>query len=169
MHQTEGPIPKPGAAVYGEFLKDQLAAQDARKASFEQRGVGVVTTSGALVTLLFGFAALSSTNQILPNSAKKWLAASLIVFVVAAILALATNLPLPYGGPGPDEIKGRLQLDPPKDERAAQRDIALTRANMLKDAKKKNGWKGWMLFGALLLEVIAVALVGIAIFEAISP
>ena len=41
-----------GYTVYGEFVKDELEAQDKRKASFEQRGLAVITTSGTLVTLL---------------------------------------------------------------------------------------------------------------------
>ncbi|HEX8117309.1 MAG TPA: hypothetical protein VF521_08555, partial [Pyrinomonadaceae bacterium] len=49
-----------GYAAYGDFIKDELEAQDKRKASFEQRGLAVITTSGALVTLLFALAALST-------------------------------------------------------------------------------------------------------------
>src|SRR6266540_1704964 len=46
-----------GYVAYGDFVKDELDAQDKRKSSFEQRGLAVITTSGALVTLLFALAA----------------------------------------------------------------------------------------------------------------
>jgi hypothetical protein len=171
MPPTEAPNPKSGAIVYGEFLKDELAAQETRKASFEQRGLAVVTTSGALVTLLFGLAALSTTgkSQELPSDAKKWLAAALVVFVIAAVLALVTNFPFFYNGPKPAAIKARLNQKPIRGEDAARRDVALTRANMLKDVKKKNGLKGGLLFGAMTFEVVAVGFVGVAIFEVIHP
>ncbi len=166
------PAESPGTAVYGDFLKDELAAQDARKASFEQRGLAVVTTAGTLVTLLFGLTALLPTagaSHALPGDAKKWLAVALVVFVVAAGFALVTNFPFFYDAPKADAIKTRLNEDPVRAEAAARRDIALTRTNMLRDAKKKNGWKGWLLFAAMSLEVVAVAFVGVAIFEVINP
>jgi hypothetical protein len=39
---------------------------------------------------------------------------------------------------------------------------------MLRSWKRANGVKGWLLFGAMSLEVLAVALVGVAIFEVIN-
>ena len=45
--------------MYGQFIKEELAAQDARKV-LEQRAVAVITTSGTLATLLLGLAALST-------------------------------------------------------------------------------------------------------------
>lgn len=61
--KTAEPAPpvSQGTSVYSDFLAGELAAQDARKASFEQRGIAVVTTAGTLVTLLFGLAALSTS------------------------------------------------------------------------------------------------------------
>jgi hypothetical protein len=41
--------PPSGAAVYSQALKDEVAAQDARKDSFERRGLAVVTTAGEVV------------------------------------------------------------------------------------------------------------------------
>ena len=52
-----------GRAVYGEYIKEQLNAQEARKNSLEQRGLAVITTSGALVTLLFGLTALTCRSE----------------------------------------------------------------------------------------------------------
>ncbi|MFZ1926007.1 MAG: hypothetical protein WAU42_07680, partial [Solirubrobacteraceae bacterium] len=82
-----------GTAVYAEFLVGELAEQDARKASFEQRGIAVVTTAGTLVTLLFGLAALSTSvakAQQLSGATKTALAYALVLFVASAILALLT-------------------------------------------------------------------------------
>jgi hypothetical protein len=162
---------KPGTAVYGEFVKDELTVQDQRKTSFEQRGLAVVTTAGALATLLFGLAAFAAAGKARPLSAdaKELLDIAVVVFVAAAILALATNFPLPYDAPKASAIRGRLREKPMRNEDAAMRDIAFTRAKALEDAKRKNGWKGWMLFGALALEVAAIGLLAAAIFETIHP
>jgi len=162
---------KPGTAAYAELLKEELAAQEARKASFEQRGLAVVTTSGALAALLFGLASLAMTGKIqsLPSDAKVWLAVALVAFVCAAVLGLLTNFPFVYDAPKVEAIKGRLKEVPIKDQDAAVRDIALTRVRTLKDAKNKNKRKGRLLFGAMTLEVVAVALLAVAIWLIINP
>jgi hypothetical protein len=165
------PPASPGTAVYGEFLEKELAAQDARKSSFEQRGLAVVTTAGTLVTLLFGLAALSTTvqkSQELSTDEKAWLKAALVLFVVSAITALLTNVPIPYEAVPAEDIKARLKQKPIRDADAARRDIALTQVKVLKDAKRKNTVKGWLLFVALSAEVIAIGFVGVAISEIIS-
>jgi hypothetical protein len=160
---------EPGTKVYGEFIADQLSAQKARQDSFERRGLAVVTSAGVLVTLLFGLASLSTTEKTLklPGEAKELLIIALVAFVVAAVLALATNFPMPYEVPRAEALKQRLKARPVRDEEAALRDIAVTRANMLRRAKTMNAIKGWFLIAALAAEVTAVGVVGAAIFEAI--
>jgi hypothetical protein len=46
-------------AVYADFIETELVDQRASKASTEQRCIAVVSTSGILVTVLFGFAAIA--------------------------------------------------------------------------------------------------------------
>jgi hypothetical protein len=156
--------------VYDEYLKDELAGQEARKSSFEQRGLAVVTTAGTLVTLLFGLAALSTTakNDVpLGGEEKVWLAVSLGLFVLAAVLALATNFPIKYEGPEPSDIE--THLDAEEDAATARRQVAFARVKVLTVAQDKNSDKGLLLFGALLVEVAAVSCVGVAILEVIHP
>ncbi len=171
MIASEGDAPQDDSGI-AAYLKDEIAAQDARKSSFEQRGLAVVTTAGALVTLLFGLTALSTKAQPtyhLPHSARYFLAAALVLFLLAALAALGTNVPLSYQAVTADAIRGRLKEVSVRSADAAELDIALTRVKTLRDAKKKNGLKGWMLFAAMALEVAAVALVGIAVWIVISP
>jgi hypothetical protein len=158
------------ATAYGEYLKDELTGQEARKSSFEQRGIAVVTTAGTLVTLLFGLAALSTTASKadrLASEEKEFLAIALVLFVASALLALATNFPLKYEGPEPADIQTHLEAD--ETVAQAQLEVAYTRLEILKVAQEKNTWKGNLLFAALLVEVAAVAFVGIAIFDVINP
>jgi hypothetical protein len=48
---------------YGPTIESQLDEERARKASLESRGIGIVTTSGALSTLLFGLVAFAAGNH----------------------------------------------------------------------------------------------------------
>ncbi len=109
---------KPGTVVYDEFVKDELAVQYVRKTSFEQRGLAVVTTAGALATLLFGLAAFAAAGKTQPLSAdaKELLDMAVVVFEVAAVLALGTNFPLPYNSPKASSSMGRLKETPVRDE-----------------------------------------------------
>jgi hypothetical protein len=175
MKPTEGDATEAessGVAIYGAFVDAELQAQNARKASFEQRGIAVVTTSGVLVTLLFALAGLSTqaaATFVLPRSARGWLVAALVSFVMAAVCALATNAPLNYEAVTPDEIQGRLKETPIRPTARAERDVALTRVKALRDAKRKNGWKGRFLFAAIAFEVLAVSFVGVAVCIVIAP
>jgi hypothetical protein len=161
-----------GVGVYGAFVDAELRAQDARKASFEQRGLAVVTTSGVLVTLLLALAGLSTRSEatfVLPHSAQMWLAAALLAFVLAATTALATNFPLRYEAVTADDLESRLREKPIRPVARAERDVALTRVKALRDAKGKNRTKGMLLFAALAFEVVAVGLVGVAVWIVIAP
>jgi hypothetical protein len=151
-----------GVAVYYGLLKDELAAQDARKASFEQRGLAVVTTAGALASLVFGLAAFASTGKThpLPQDTRELLVLALAVFVAAGVLAILTNLPIVYRVPKPAQLHRRAQQD--ENEIDALRWVAGVYEGMLTDAKRKNKCKGELLFGALTLEIAAVIILTIA-------
>jgi hypothetical protein len=165
-------------SVYGEYLKDEIARQDARQSSFEQRGIAIVTTAGTLVTLLFGLAALSTSSaqgNPLHHKESVFLAVALVLFFAAGVLALLTNVPLGYVGPDlPDPKKpekpsfgDRLNAEPEDSYKAALYAVADVRLKILASAQKQNGRKGKLLFVALIAEVAAVACVAVAIFELI--
>jgi hypothetical protein len=122
-----------------------------------------------LLLALAGLATEASKAVVLPHAARWWLVAALIAFIVATLLALLTNIPLRYEAVTAAAIKGRLDEKPIKPMHEAQRDIALTRAKALADAKCKNGAKAWLLFGAITCEAIAVGLLGVAVCIVISP
>lgn len=155
-----------GYDAYGQFVKDELAVQDARKASFEQRGLAVITTSGVLVTVLFALAALSTKRAqtlTLPGSARTWLAAALVLFFLSALAALVTNAPLIYQAVKAEDVRKRLREDPPRTAGEAAKDIAFTRLDALESAKVLNSIKGWLLVLAMAFEAIAVGCVAVAV------
>lgn len=161
-----------GISQYDSLLKEKLASEDSRKASLEQRALAVITTSGALVTLLFGLGALSTKQEAtfdLSNFAASALAVALGLFIVAAALALRTNRPVDYQEVKPEEIESRLKEQPPLSEQDAIEDIALTRVKELRSAREKNGKKAKLLQWAMSLEVVAVLAVSVAIWDLLDP
>lgn len=155
-----------GGSVLASYISTQLAKQDARKASLEQRGLAVITTSGVLVTLLFGLVALSTRSAdtfILPKHAAYLLAIAVVCFAIAAVTAILTNVPIGYEEPDIEPIRkvARDEWDTPRPK--MMRDAALTDLKVLADAKRKNDVKAKLLFRAVSFEVAAVVLVAAAV------
>jgi len=147
-------------------VKDELAAEDARKSSFEQRGQVVITTAGTLVTLLLAVAALSTKQAAtftLPDAARTWLLVGLGFFFASAVAALFINFPRVYQVVPVEKIKERLnRASPPTADRAAKA-IALTRLDAVESAKTQNTIKGRALAAALALEALAVGCLAVAV------
>jgi hypothetical protein len=156
--------PATGRATYVAFLKDEIAAQDARKASFETKGIAVITTSGTLVTLLFALAALSTKRAQtfdLPSGARTWLVWALIFFFAAAVAALITNLPMWYQSANTNQVKPLIEKADTEEE--ALRNVGLVRVAVVKSAERWNNIKGYVLLAAMVLEVVAVGFVALAV------
>jgi len=84
---------KPGSAVYADYFAKQLDREDERKVSLEARGVLVVTTSGVLSTILLGLATLTKKKDAafaLPDSARWWVVAALVLLTLAVAGAIVT-------------------------------------------------------------------------------
>lgn len=146
-------------SLYAALFEDQLKEESARKASFESRGLAVISTSAALVSLLLALAALVSGADTfdLPPEARVFLIMSCILFVAAALLGLSTNWPLAYRQLAIVDLKSLL------DEKlwegsfaVASRRVAEARAGVLQQARKLNRLKGRLLLAGMLVEVTAV-------------
>lgn len=158
--------PETGNVQYDTLLKDMLANEVASKASLEQRALSVVTTSGGLVTLLFALGALSvgSEKTFDPSDLTTGaLALSLVLFLIAAILALQANKPVEYEEAKVDSIESRLREETPFTTEEAIVDIALTRVEELRSARTRNEDKADALQSAIQFEVGAIGAVAVAI------
>ncbi len=158
-------LPTDASEVYGGYIQDEFDRQLARKASVEQRALSVITTSGVLVTLLSGLAALSGAHQtlVLPSASKLLLLCSLGLFVVAIVSSLAINVPRVYTHVTPggllDAVNNRWGDTPTE----ARKTVAETQITAIAAASKLNTGKGKLLFGAIASELCAVVLVAAAI------
>ena len=156
---------EPGRGVYAEYIREQLEAQEARKASLEQRGLAIVGTAGGLVTLLFGLTALTLERDVvtLPTGSRVLLVAALFLFVAAGLAALVTNIPMSYEGVTTEALRGAVANRWDDTSAEAVRMTSLTRITVLESAKRKNNVKAVALFAGMVLEIAAVALVGAAL------
>lgn len=154
-----------GSAIYAAYIKSRLDDQDARKSSIEQRGIAVITTSGTLTTLLFALVALltGTKDYKLPPGAEPWIFGALIAFVLAAVGGISVNAPLRYWGVKIEDLQKavtHLWQDSAAD---AEKRVAVTQLKELGRAKKLNTVKGYILLGAVVIEVLAVISLALAI------
>lgn len=157
--------------VYGELLANLLMLETTRKASIEQRGITVITSSGVLVSLLIALSAL----LIGPNSTSSFgvasrslIIAAVVIFVVAASFGIMANAPRTYVGLGDedfDRMVAKHSWSADEDEAAFL--IAQQRVRELKTAIKINNRKGDYVQWAITAQVIGVGLVAAAIIVAL--
>jgi hypothetical protein len=142
-----------------------LAELRESKKSLEQRGISTVTTSGVLVTLLLGVAALitSRAGYTLPPVAKPWLYSSMGSFVLAALGGLLTNIPVGYESPTVPALYN-LAKDRWRDAATtAERTVYTTRLKVIASYKTSNKWKARILSTAIGLEVVAILLLAVTV------
>lgn len=156
----------PGYRVHAEYLDRLVADQEDRKKSIEGRGTGVVTTSAALVSLLFGLVAVVTGVEefTLTSAARPPLAVAMALFVVAGALGLLTNAPRNYENADAkqlaDMLEDRIWTE---SELRAKRRVAATQRKVFARAQKVNGEKARLLFVAMFVQVVAVLSLAVAV------
>jgi hypothetical protein len=158
-----------GPDVYSDFVKTLIDAEAARKTSTESKGAAVITTSGALVTILFGLVAVvtSRTAFKLPVSAHGWLVAAIVAFVVAAATAILVSIPLPYGQT--TLTLGELRTWWSDDAATAEAAVSGLRLRALTAARRVNAIKAGVLLVASTAELVGLILLTITVINIIDP
>jgi hypothetical protein len=168
--QDKADLPRAGD-VYGPLLAEQLVVEMGHKASLEQRGLAVITTSGVLVSLLVALSALvlgRDSAAFLTGATRALMIAAVIVFVVAAGLGLLVNRPGRYWGLGPDDLD-RIAAEKMwmADKGEAALLVGQQRVVELRKSMTENDRKAQALQRAITAEVIGVTLVAGAIVVAL--
>jgi uncharacterized membrane protein len=131
--------------IYGDFLKELLIDEQAVKASLEQRGLAVVSSAGALVTLLLGIVGLVYNVDRVNNTpiVARWLLLlSVAAFVLASIFGILTNKPMGYEAVGQDALRKMVEKqywNGPREVGAWR--IARLRARLVGNARVQNAKK----------------------------
>jgi len=154
--------------IYTDYVKLLLDAESTRRTALEQKGSAVITTAGTLVTLLFGLVAVITSVDTfrLPGRAHGWLVAAIVFFVLACFIAILISIPLPYGE---TTITAAMLLSwwnqPPEQAQAA---VSGVRLQALAAARRMNGMKARILIAAILSELLALVMLGMAVIRIIN-
>lgn len=142
------------------FLDAELAAETERKTSLQARGVTVITSSGAFVSLLV--AVLSDSADRPPLGEQGLLVAALAALVLAALAAIWTNSPIGYQAAPPDELRRLVSADVFRlPATSVDRRLAELRVKEIAAARRQNGRKAGALLVAFGLEAVAIGLLGV--------
>jgi hypothetical protein len=157
-----------GSTVYSDYIAEQVAREEERKTSLESRGVGVVTTSGALATLLLGFTTLAKKagqHLLLPTEARGLVHLAMAFFAAAVLLAILTNVPVLLKWADPKDLRKLLADSWDDSVSVAESEVADNRLELLESLSYWNDRKGWLLLGAMTCEGIGVAFVAAAVWR----
>lgn len=157
---------------YAGLIEERLTEERARKASLEQRGFSIVTTSGALVTLLFAVTTLTLGEDApeLPLVAYIALIFGLALFISAGALGLMISIPRTYQEPDVPTLRGFVEDDAEwhGDAVEGQQSTAEVRLEVVEDADAWNSKKASMLKWGVWLEVGAVGMVAVAVLATLT-
>src|SRR4051794_19058062 len=141
--------------VAAEFIAAELEAERTRKSSLESRGLAVITSSGTLVTLLFGLAAVvtKATGFALDDPARWLLVAAAMLFVLAAALGIACNAPARYFQIDPASLTVFVTPSVWVEEAIdAKRELTAARLAELADARSRNQRKAMLVAVAMAFQ-----------------
>jgi hypothetical protein len=159
-----------GAALAG-YLDGEMTAERAKKGSLESRALAVISSSGTLVTLLFGLAAvITKATSYAPSTATLvLLAIAAGLFAAASGLAIYCNVPGRYSEIEATSLRG---LAGPAvwttDGSEARRELALARIEILHDWQRMNDIKARVLFAAATGEVAGVLVAAAAVIVVLA-
>jgi len=135
----------------------------------EQRGLAVISTSGVLVSLLFGFGAVTARRSEaldLPTSGRLLLVTAVVAFVIGAGFGLATNAPKTYAAIAQKALDSMITEDLwIGEEEPASRNVAKNKVKLVRIAREQNKRKAGLLQWALRSELVGVALVAASVAD----
>jgi hypothetical protein len=154
-----------GAAITG-LIQDQFLQERALKDSFESRASAVIASAGTLVTLLFALVALvtKSERYALPLASRLLIAAALVSFLTAAVLAILVIRPREYATIDEQSLYDLANNDAynaPASE--GEPKIAEAIIRLIEKSRYGNMKKAQFLIASVIAEVVAVVVLGLAI------
>lgn len=148
-------------------IENELQQARDRAASLEQRALAVVTTSGVLVSLVFGFGTLIKGKQItvLPEAPKILLVFALISLVATATIALFTIMPRNYSVESYwEKVLGSWIASPSE----TWESITQLHLNEIHHWLTTNTKKAAILLAAIVAECIGISLLAISMLVVIA-
>jgi hypothetical protein len=156
----------PGIAgqAYHDLIREQLREAAATKESLERRGFAVVTTSGAVLTVILGVASFAGKQIPIPSTGLALAAIALVALIAAIVFGLIVNFPIGYAGVAPSELRRLADSDAYWSGPFAtgSRRVAGVEADAIESAARANGRKAvWLQIG-IAFEAAAFVALGVA-------
>jgi hypothetical protein len=145
-------------AAYLAFVEGELRAERERRATFDARGQGLITTSGVLVTLLGGLAAVvRGGTAVRPGPiAVVIVVLALTLFVMAAICGIVAGWNRRYAVTTYGTITTMLGAHWTDTEVDARNNIATVHAKTINTLRAANKFKAACVSAGLILQVLAL-------------
>ncbi|MGH4031736.1 hypothetical protein ACQB60_22700 [Actinomycetota bacterium Odt1-20B] len=150
--------------VVVSYIEKEITAVAARRAALESRAISVITTSGTLVTVLLGLAALSPDELEQSAATRVLVGLALIGFIVAAAFGVWANIPMKFLEVNPETLHAHI-AEPlwSADEAKAKREVARVQLESWGFLHAACRRKGRLLFAAFVAQLSAVITLGVAI------
>ncbi|MBN9742406.1 hypothetical protein DMP23_15055 [Amycolatopsis sp. A1MSW2902] len=173
---TAGPEPadsaKKSGPVIASLIDKEIDNARANASSLQVRGLAVISSSGTLVTLLFGLSALSTKAQnfVLPDAVKLPLYLAAALLVLAAAAGIFTNAPRRSDAIALKNLTPLIAEDRYWNAPSiyAEREVAKTRLTVLQNSRAINISTARTLLVAIVLEIAGVACVTWAVTSLVS-
>jgi hypothetical protein len=165
QHQPTSAVPGTGDGGIAfpdalAFLNQEWNRVWSTKTSLEQRAITLITASGVLVTLAFGFAAAVTKAKSFTNFdsvERGFLLASLAFFAISALIALGVNFPRGYSTPEFDDVLGINAGKEFRRKPLERFDVAL------KAARKRNSKKAQLLAVGFFFQLLAIITLAVTV------
>ena len=150
--------------TYAKFVEAELKAEMERRASLDARGLAIVTSSSALITLMFSLSVLltGKDHEVLGDG-KGWVVASLICFIVAGLLGILANRAREYEVTHESTLYEMLGAHWTDDEVDARNVCATRHVATIESLRRGNESKAEQITLALVFQVAAIALLVVAL------
>lgn len=156
--------------TYSAFIEGELKAERDRRSAYDGRGQALITTSGALVTLLGGLAALvkTSTTARFPAAALVTVGVALVLFVCAAACGIVAGWNRHYAVAKVSTLS-RMTSDHWKDDEVdARNNVAAVQVLTVDTLRRANDFKARWVSGGLVAQVFALVALGIGVVVVIT-
>lgn len=160
-------FPETAGPVLAGLVREQLELERRRKASFEQRGIAVITSAGVLAGLVLGVAGIAGKTLFkdLRWEAKGSAILAVVLFTVAAVLGLATNWAPKIIEPDLNQLSDLVNTHWNKTAQAATKFATQAYLMSLTSYRKQGNRKARLLIAALAVETAAIFFVAAAVTD----
>ncbi|MFI5615570.1 hypothetical protein [Amycolatopsis sp. NPDC051903] len=157
-------------AVYLAFIEGELKAERERRSAYDARGQALVTTSGALVTLLTGLAAVAKagTTVRVPAGALAVLVAAIVLFVCAAASGIVAGWNRHYALAASTTLDRMLNEHWTDDEVDARNNVATLHSRTVHTLRRANAFKAACVSIGLIAQVLALSALGATVLIVIG-